>query len=74
MTSHPGQQTITIHILLNTLRSKSNQVMKYGQVIEDNKRNIFLQNSCRKWAKETSSRSLCILKSFVWDKSKWSAT
>ena len=37
-------------------RSKGNQVMKFGQVIEDNKRNIFLQKPCRKWVRETSSR------------------
>ena len=38
MTSQPGQQTITIHILPNISRSKDNQVMKLGQVIEDNKK------------------------------------
>ena len=41
--------------------------------MEYNKRNIFLQKSCRKWSKETSSRRLYVfLKSFVWGKSKWS--
>ena len=38
MTSQPGQQTITIHILPNISRSKDNQVMKLRQVIEDNKK------------------------------------
>ena len=47
MMSQPGQQTITIHILPNISRSKGKQAMKFGQVIEDNKRNIFLQKSCR---------------------------
>ena len=42
MTSQPGQQTIAIHILPNISRSKDNQAMKFGQVIEDNKANIFL--------------------------------
>ena len=42
MTSQPGQQTITIHTLPNNSQSKENQVMKFGQVIENNKRNIFL--------------------------------
>ena len=42
MTSQPGQQTIAIHILPNISRSKGNQAMKFGQVIEDNKANIFL--------------------------------
>ena len=40
MTSQPGQQTITIHILPNTSRSKGNQTMKFGQVIEYKKENI----------------------------------
>ena len=48
MTSQSGQQTITIHILPNISRSKGYQAIKFGQVIEDNKRNIFLQKSCRK--------------------------
>ena len=38
MTSQPGQQTITIHILHNISRSKDNQVMKLGQVIEGTKK------------------------------------
>ena len=42
MISQPGLQTITIHILSNISRSKGNQ-MKLGQLIEYNKRNIFLQ-------------------------------
>ena len=37
MTSQPGQQTIEMHILPNISRSKGNQAMKFGQVIEDNK-------------------------------------
>ena len=37
MTSQPGQQTIKMHILPNISRSKGNQAMKFGQVIEDNK-------------------------------------
>ena len=43
MTSQPGQQVITIHILPNISRNKSNQAMKFSQVIEDNKRNILFQ-------------------------------
>ena len=50
MTSQPGQQTITIYILPNTSRSKGNQTINIliGQLIEYNKRNIFLQKSYRK--------------------------
>ena len=29
--------------------------MKFGQLIESNNRNIFLQKSCRKWGRKTSS-------------------
>ena len=41
MTSQPGLQTIAIGILSNISQSKGNQTMKYGQLIEYNKRNIF---------------------------------
>ena len=37
-----SKQTITTHILANILRSKGNQTMKFGQLIEYNMRNIFL--------------------------------
>ena len=43
MTSQPSQQTIVIHILTNISQSKGKQTMKFGQLIEYNKRNIFLQ-------------------------------
>ena len=48
MTLQYSQQAITIHILPNILRSKGNYTMKLGQLIECNKRNIFLQKLCRK--------------------------
>ena len=44
MTSHTGQQIITINILPNILRSKGNQAMKLGHLIEYTMRNIFLKN------------------------------
>ena len=56
MTSRPALQTITIQILPNISQSKEDQTMKFGQLLEYNKRNIFLQKLCRKWGKETSSR------------------
>ena len=43
-----GIQIITIHILSNISRSKGNQTKKFGQVLERNLRNIFLQESSRK--------------------------
>ena len=39
--------------MLNIARIKGNQAMKFGQSIEYNKKNIFLQKPCRKWDKET---------------------
>ena len=41
MTSQPDSQRITTHILLNISRIKGNQTMKFGQLIEHAKRNIF---------------------------------
>ena len=43
-----GLQTITIHLLPNISRSKENQTIKFGQLIEYKERNIFYQKSCRK--------------------------
>ena len=56
MTSRPALETIVIHILSNILRSKGNQTMKFGQLIESNMRNIFLEKSYTKWGGETSIR------------------
>ena len=41
MTFQPGKKTIVIHILSNILRSKDNQTMKFGQLVEFNIRNFF---------------------------------
>ena len=63
MKSQSGKQTITIHKLPNISRSKGNQTMKFGQVIECNKRNIFLKNyAASKVGRlvETSSRPLFV--------------
>ena len=43
MTSQPGLQRIAIHILPNISQDKGNQTMKFGQLVEYNKRNNFLQ-------------------------------
>ena len=42
MTSQPGLQTIAIHILPNISQSKGNQTMKFGQLMEYNKRPLFI--------------------------------
>ena len=52
MTPQPGSQTIAIHILPNTLRSRANQTMKLGQLLEHNKKNTFFQKLCRKQGRE----------------------
>ena len=44
MTPQTGQQIITIHILSNISRTKANQAMKFGQLINYSARIIFLQN------------------------------
>ena len=70
MTSKPGLQTIATQILPNISQSKGNQTMKFGQLIEYNKRNVFFQKICRKWGRETKCRRLFIvLKSLIWGES-----
>ena len=44
MTSLPGLQTVAIHTFANISQSKGNQTMKFSQLIEYYKANIFLQN------------------------------
>ena len=55
MMSQTRQQIITIHILPNISRIKSNKEMKFVQLHK--MRNIFLQNSQSKRGRETSSRT-----------------
>ena len=57
MTLQPGSETIVIHILHNISRSKNNQTMKFGQLIECNMRNIFIEKSYTKCGGETSPRT-----------------
>ena len=58
MTSQTGLQTIALHILLNISRSKGNQTVKFGQLIEYNIRNIFVEKSYTKCAGENIPRPL----------------
>ena len=48
MTLQTGKQIFTIHILLNISRSEGNQTIEFGQLIEYNMRNIFLEISFTK--------------------------
>ena len=45
MTSQTEQQITAVHILLNISRSKGNQTMKLGGLIEYSMKNIFLEKS-----------------------------
>ena len=56
MTSDPGKQTISIHILPNISRSKDDQAMKFGQLIKHSMRNSFLEKPYTKCGKETIPR------------------
>ena len=62
MTSHTGEQTITMHILPNISQSKDNQTMKFVKLVEYNTRKAFLQKSCREWGSEISSRPILFFK------------
>ena len=48
MTSQPGQHTNAIHTLPNISRSKGNQTRKFGQFLNYNMRNIFVEKSYTK--------------------------
>ena len=45
-----------IYILSNISTSKANQTMKFGQLVEYNMRNIFIERSYTKCGTETSPR------------------
>ena len=47
---------IAIHILPNISKSKGNQAMKFGQLIECKMKNIFLETLYTKYGEETSPR------------------
>ena len=48
--SQPGKQRFGIHILYNISRSKDNQAMKSGQLLEYNMRKIFHEKSYTKYS------------------------
>ena len=58
VTSQTGQKIITIYILRNILRRKSNQTKKFGQLLEYNIKNIFLEKSYTKCGGEASPRPI----------------
>ena len=60
MTSKTKRQAVLINIFSDISKSKGDQVMKFNQLIEKSTRNIFLQKSCKKHDRESSSRSLFV--------------
>ena len=56
MKSQPSQQTIVMHILPNISRYKDKQTMNFGQLIEYNMKNIFLEKLYTKCGGKTSPR------------------
>ena len=56
ITSQTGHQTIAMHILPDIPTRKGKQKMKFGQLIEYNMRNIFLEKPNTKCGGETSLR------------------
>ena len=56
MTLQPGKQTIAVHTLPNISRSKDNQTIKFGQLIEYNMGGLFLEKSYKKYGGKTIPR------------------
>ena len=67
LTSQTGKQPIAIHILPKFSRSKSYQAMRFDQLIEHKKINIYLRKSCRKWGRETRCRALFVFKKSLYE-------
>ena len=66
MTWWTWQQIITIHILPNISRSKFNQTMKFGQLIEYDMRNSFLEKPYTTCGGEASPRDFYKKKNQNW--------
>ena len=66
MMSQPGLQTTPKYYLPNVSQSKDSQTMKFGQLIEHNKRNIFLAEHDAEWLVQDL---LFLKKSWKWRES-----
>ena len=64
MLSQPGKQTVTIHIFPNVSRSKGNQTMKSGQLIEYNTTNFSVEKSYAKCGGVTILRPFSKISNF----------
>ena len=51
---------LNLCLYLYISQNKRNQRIKFGQVVEYNNKNIFVQKLCRKWGTKTSSRPLFV--------------
>ena len=58
--SQPSYQIVVIHILSNISRSKGNETMQFGQLIECDMRNIYekLNTKCNKTSPRPFSEKL----------------
>ena len=56
LTSQTKKQIIGIYVLPNMSRSKSNQTLKFGELIEHNRKTFFFEKSCTKCDGETTLR------------------
>ena len=56
MMSQTGQQITTVHIFPNISRRKGNQTINFGQLIEHNMKNIFLEISYTKFGGEAGPK------------------
>ena len=72
-TSGTGQQIVTIDILSNISWSKGTHAVKFGQVIENHVRNIFLKNCAVNGAGRLVLDPFLLFLNFIWDISKCSA-
>ena len=59
------QQVIAILMMSSISRSKGSQAMKFGQLTEDNTKNILLQKSCKNEAGRLAPDLLLFLKKFL---------
>ena len=62
--SQPGKKTIAINMLPCISRRKDNQIMKFGQFLKYNMRNIFVETSHTKCCGKTSPRPISKISKF----------
>ena len=58
MKLQPGKQTIAIQVLSNISKGKGNHTMKFGQLVKNDMRKIFLKKSYTKCGDQKNSQTL----------------